>query len=85
MPQLTNLVGQKIRACIVAINGGTVSEYTLHGIEDSGLWIGGLPISEYFALKLGETAVAIAPVVFVPFHQVNVIIDARAALSEPTL
>jgi hypothetical protein len=84
MPQLTNMVGQKIRACIAAINGGTISEYTLHGIEDSGLWIGGVPISEYFALKLGET-VAIAPIVFVPFHQVTVIIDARAALSEPTL
>jgi hypothetical protein len=87
MPNLRHLAGSKIRACITAIDGENILEYTLHGVETSGLWIGGSAITEYFMEKLGHRMLSKTPVIFVPFHEVVLIIgfDEGVALSERVL
>jgi hypothetical protein len=87
MVNLGDMVGKKIQACIVFFDAENVHEYTLHGVEAFGIWIGGPSITEYLLEKLGQTMLSKTPVVFVSFDQVKVIfaLDEGVQISEKVL
>jgi len=87
MVSLGDMVGKKIQACIALFDAENVHEYTLHGVESFGVWIGGPSITEYLLEKLGQTMLSKTPVIFVPFDQVKVILalDEGIQISEKVL
>jgi hypothetical protein len=74
MPSLNDLVGKKIQACIPLIAPDAITEYTLHAVESSGLWVSSKSSTEHFMKMASRKMLAMTPVFFVPFQQIIVVL-----------
>jgi len=74
MPSLKKLVGKKIQAAIPLIDPNVITEYMLHAVESSGLWVSSKKSTEHFMKMASRTMLAKTPVFFVPFHQIVVVL-----------
>jgi len=71
MPSLSELVGRRILAVIDSIEADKMTEYRLHGVEASGLWISNKKTNELFMERASRRMLEKTPIFFVPFHSIT--------------
>lgn len=84
---LRELIGHQIHTVVPFIDENTITVFTLHAIEDAGLWVESQILDE---IILSTFKVATAPkklVIFLPWHAIRMIYGVHDApsLSEKAL
>lgn len=76
------LVGQNIRAIIPSFGSMKPQVVKLHGVEAGGLWVESQQATNDMLTKISVQASPKTVVMFVPYHQINVVF---ATLDSPSL
>ena len=82
MLQLTQMVGQVIKAVVPALQRGGIQEFKLHGVEMGGIWVESQAATEAISKTFGSTISPKTSVFFLPYAQVLFVL---ASLDVPAL
>ncbi len=83
MKNLHELIGEEILAKVPLIHRGQYQTLRLHGVEEGGIWIESEVLTQ-LALSMSKKAAAGTPIFFLPFHQIQFLMQMteKLALSE---